>query len=324
VKEGRAKSLDDAVSGHWISVERMHGTLAIRGSEWKYELACEHENVVRPNQGADMKPIVPNGEDPEKTRATRINCASIREVIDQDSLMRLGFSSILHAANLTKGNPPLNVKTPLSMGVIGPNEAFSFDKEVFRCRRANIIPTDDGMQILDGREVIVITTPWQPGSDTGYGRKWYLDPLRGYVPVRVEILSGDAVCWANATAIDQSPGGGFYSSSSIMSCKNDGYDQVTIIGDTKAAWRPPTDSEISLVLPAGCVVAYPPDMRASFRLDKQEVVSARELPRYFERCQESLPRPIQNPRTWSSWVWIIALVVSPFVISYLILSKRKR
>jgi hypothetical protein len=300
VTRAKAATYQDALEGKITEPIRLHGLWLVDGAKYRYQLDCEPEvmqaDLARfekfSKERVGKKRDAPPGQ---YMQGPRIDC-------DQRLVLKYGEYALSHGraahgvANVyAEGmrKPDLRV-TPFAMNVMGPDEFFS-PATLLRTSLEGKGPYTaryDGTEKVRGVETMVATVTYVEG---GYW-KLYLDPRRGFLPVRfLETGRRDNKVYQQAETLEMRgcSGGRWYPVRSVVVFDPAGPPPLRVeVYDTLEfdADQAPADAEFHVDIPAKTEVNTTGLERKGpwwYMTTSAERVHGKDLPQVFQRIVDS-------------------------------------
>ena len=180
------------------------------------------------------------------------------------------------------------VKTPISMGMLGPGENYSPLFFIQGQQAGTSYCKYLGKSQLDGVEVDVMESGRKKTKEAEPYIVWHFDLARGGVPLKRSVINKDGSLRYEtvATSIKRLENGAFICERCVFLSKEKTDWKADIIELTSMDLKPPLRETLSITLPDSCHVICAKDLRQSLRTGKGEKMHVDDLQDWVKKCEK--------------------------------------
>lgn len=302
VTKGKAASLADALAGKLDEPAVEHGVWIVDGPRVRYEAYCDHATLAAAlENNPTFKVKLADGAE---ANAVRMPCNA--EGFLTDGRIHLRYAPTMESANIRAADSPLpGIEcTPWSLQMMGQDEERSPGRLLLQGGKA-----DHAHIWLDAEphgepeQVLVVALGPQPSGQAPPRRRFFLDPERGYLPVRIDLYYPQKFDEAGQPLpVVRAQVGRILD---VLACSNERWFprrtvtigrpdgdppfQTTIIEVTSLnADERPSEDLFHLDVSKDTTISNPDDLRSVVGVKEEQRIHLRNLPGFLEQTTERL------------------------------------
>jgi hypothetical protein len=284
VTAGMAASATEGLAEKFPPKSIQNGLWIVRDGDVRYELRCAKGELTREElnrKGPDE--ILPNG----RGISAGGDCSSSLELYSEKSHIRAVIGLTLNVVNLHEKGTTEVVKTPVSMGMLGPGEIYSPLFFIRGQQAGTSYCKYLGKSKLDGVEVDVMESGRLKTKDAEPHIVWHFDLARGGIPLNRSVINKDGSLRYEtvATSIKRLDNGAYICERSVFLAKWEKGWKTEMIELTSMDLNPPARAMLEMTLPDDCKVICMKDLRQAVRVGKGEKMHVDDLYDWVIRCE---------------------------------------